>query len=69
MTQICAKCGIKCFCSRCETQWIKFKDKLPDIGKRCVVTRPGSKILGITISCILLFMKRTKNEVFIWDQV
>jgi hypothetical protein len=46
------------------TQWIKFKDKIPEIGKRVVVTRPGSKTLGITTIMYTFIHEEDKERGF-----
>lgn len=46
------------------TQWIKFKDKLPPLNKRIVVTRNGSKTLGITTLMYTFAHEEDKDRGF-----
>lgn len=44
--------------------WIKFRDQMPPIGKRIVVTRPGSKTLGIATLLYTLSHEEDKDRGF-----
>lgn len=46
------------------SQWIKFKDKMPEIGKRIIVTRPGSQTLGITTLLYTFIHEEDKERGF-----
>lgn len=43
------------------TQWIKFRDKVPPVGKRILVTRPSSHTLGI-VTLLYSFIHEEDKE-------
>ncbi len=44
--------------------WTRFKDKLPEIGKRVIMTRPGSKTLGIVTIMYVFIHEEDKKRNF-----
>jgi hypothetical protein len=45
-------------------KWIKFKDQMPAVGKRVIVTRPGSETLGILTIMYQFIHEEDKEKWF-----